>query len=81
MTEHRIRRKVAASLTAIWMTAPAMVIGKFNPRGAEVNTAAVAREGLPWSTLHKRRNVFIEPGNTITYSLYAPLDFTQSIGV
>lgn len=67
----------------IWeWAAPAVVIGKFQSLEDEVNTAVAQREGF---TVVRRCTgggaMFIEPGNTITYSLYAPLDFTQSISV
>lgn len=67
----------------IWeWAAPAVVIGKFQSLEDEVNTAVAQKEGF---TVVRRCTgggaMFIEPGNTITYSLYAPLDFAQGISV
>lgn len=59
-----------------------MVIGKFQSLEDEVNTAVAQKEGF---TVVRRCTgggaMFIEPGNTITYSLYAPFDFTQGISI
>lgn len=75
-------RKTRTHAAYLGMAAPAVVIGKFQSLEDEVNTAVAQREGF---TVVRRCTgggaMFIEPGNTITYSLYAPLDFTQSIGV
>ena len=67
----------------IWeWAAPAVVIGKFQSLEDEVNTAVAQKEGF---TVVRRCTgggaMFIEPGNTITYSLYAPFDFTQGISI
>ena len=61
---------------------PAVVIGRFQSLEDEVNTAVAQKEGF---TVVRRCTgggaMFIEPGNTITYSLYAPFDFTQGISI
>ena len=67
----------------IWeWAAPAVVIGKFQSLEDEVNTAVAQKEGF---TVVRRCTgggaMFIEPGNTITYSLYAPLDFAQGVSI
>ena len=67
----------------IWeWAAPAVVIGKFQSLEDEVNTAVAQKEGF---TVVRRCTgggaMFIEPGNTITYSLYAPFDFAQGISI
>ena len=67
----------------IWeWAAPAVVIGKFQSIEDEVNMAVAQKEGF---TVVRRCTgggaMFIEPGNTITYSLYAPLDFAQGISI
>ena len=58
----------------IWeWSAPAVVIGSFQSLRNEVDTAEASRLGM---TMVRRISgggaMFIEPGNTITYSLYAP---------
>lgn len=58
----------------IWeWSAPAVVIGSFQSLGDEVDTAEASRRGI---TVVRRISgggaMFIEPANTITYSLYAP---------
>ena len=65
-----------------WRAEPAVVIGRFQSLEDEVNTAVAQKEGF---TVVRRCTgggaMFIEPGNTITYSLYAPFDFTQGISI
>ena len=59
-----------------------MVIGKFQSLEDEVNTAVAQKEGF--AVVRRCTGggaMFIEPGNTITYSLYAPLDFAQGISI
>mgnify|MGYP002524046384 FL=1 len=67
----------------IWeWAAPAVVIGRFQSLEHEVDARA-ARDG----GFHIVRRctgggaMFIEPGNTITYSLYAPLEFVHGISI
>ena len=65
--------------------APAVVMGRFQSLRNEVDADAARRHGI---TVVRRISgggaMFIEPGNTITYSIYAPasmvegLDFQQS---
>lgn len=65
--------------------APAVVMGRFQSLRNEVDSEAAQRHGI---TVVRRISgggaMFIEPGNTITYSIYAPasmvegLDFQQS---
>ena len=70
----------------VWEWAsPAVVMGRFQSLRNEVDLQAAARHGI---TVVRRISgggaMFIEPGNTITYSIYAPasmvagLDFQQS---
>ena len=61
---------------------PAVVIGRFQSLEDEVNVRTAQDEGF-----HIVRRctgggaMFIEPGNTITYSLSAPLDFAHGMSV
>ena len=73
-----LAREVAAGrrppTLRIWeWSAPAVVIGSFQSLRNEVDTAEASRLGI---TVVRRISgggaMFIEPGNTITYSLYAP---------
>ena len=73
-----LAREVAAGrrppTLRIWeWSAPAVVIGSFQSLRNEVDTAEAGRLGM---TVVRRISgggaMFIEPGNTITYSLYAP---------
>ncbi|NEG72045.1 lipoate--protein ligase family protein [Bifidobacterium ramosum] len=63
-------------------SAPAVVIGRFQSLPDEVHEDVAAREGF---TVVRRCTgggaMFIEPGNTITYSLYMPLAFVRGITV
>ena len=60
----------------------AVVIGRFQSLDDEVDARQAAAEHV-----HVVRRctgggaMFIEPGNTITYTLYAPLDFVQGVSV
>lgn len=61
---------------------PCVVIGRFQSEGNEVNLD-VARD-LGFSVVRRCTGggaMFIEPGNTITYSLYAPLWFVEGIDI
>lgn len=67
----------------IWeWAAPAVVIGRFQSLPDEVNEQAAQAEGIQ---IVRRCTgggaMFIEPGNTITYSLYAPLDFAKGVSI
>ena len=73
-----LAREVAAGrrppTLRIWdWSAPAVVIGSFQSLRNEVDAAEAARLGM---TVVRRTSgggaMFVEPGNTITYSLYAP---------
>ncbi|KFI91883.1 lipoate-protein ligase A [Bifidobacterium scardovii] len=62
--------------------APAVVIGRFQSLPDEVHEDRAASEGF---VVVRRCTgggaMFIEPGNTITYSLYAPRSFVEGVGV
>ncbi|HEX6472959.1 MAG TPA: biotin/lipoate A/B protein ligase family protein [Streptosporangiaceae bacterium] len=65
----------------IWeWAAPSVVIGSFQSLRNEVDADAARRHGV---TVVRRISgggaMFIEPGNTITYSLYAPLSLVQGM--
>lgn len=67
----------------IWeWAAPAVVIGRFQSLHDEVNMQAAQAEGF--QVVRRCTGggaMFIEPGNTITYSLYAPLEFAHGITI
>ncbi|PJM78720.1 lipoate--protein ligase family protein [Bifidobacterium scaligerum] len=67
----------------IWEWAgPAVVIGRFQSAPDEVNLDVAERLGF--DVVRRCTGggaMFIEPGNTITYSLYAPLEFVQGVGI
>ena len=80
-------REVAAgerpATIRFWQWAsPAVVVGRFQSIPDEVHEDVAAKEGF---TVVRRCTgggaMFIEPGNTITYSLYAPLDFVHGIKI
>lgn len=62
-----------------WAT-PAVVIGRFQSVRNEVDTDAASRHGID---IVRRVSgggaMFIEPGNTITYSIYAPLSLIKGM--
>lgn len=61
---------------------PAVVIGRFQSAQDEVNLD-IAKQ-LGFDVVRRCTGggaMFIEPGNTITYSLYAPLDFVQGVSI
>lgn len=80
-------REVASGLRPptlrIWeWAAPAVVIGRFQSAPDEVNLDIAKQRGF--SVVRRCTGggaMFIEPGNTITYSLYAPLDFVQGVSI
>ncbi|KAB5607575.1 lipoate--protein ligase family protein [Bifidobacterium jacchi] len=62
--------------------APAVVVGRFQSIPDEVHEAEAAREGI--AVVRRCTGggaMFIEPGNTITYSLVAPLSFVADLDV
>ncbi|KAB7787372.1 lipoate--protein ligase family protein [Bifidobacterium cebidarum] len=67
----------------IWEWAgPAVVIGRFQSAPDEVNLDVAQRLGF--DVVRRCTGggaMFIEPGNTITYSLYATLEFVQGVGI
>jgi lipoate-protein ligase A len=65
----------------VWeWAAPAVVIGRFQSLRNEVDAAAAQRHGIE---IVRRVSgggaMFIEPGNTITYSIYAPLSLIKGL--
>ncbi|MFT8704878.1 biotin/lipoate A/B protein ligase family protein [Bifidobacterium aquikefiricola] len=60
----------------------AVIIGRFQSLHNEVNLEEARREGI---TVVRRVTgggaMFVEPNNTITYSLYAPLSFVEGMDV
>lgn len=67
----------------IWeWSAPAVVIGRFQSLQDEVNMQTAQAEGF--QVVRRCTGggaMFIEPGNTITYSLYAPLAFAHGMSI
>ncbi|KFJ00028.1 biotin/lipoate A/B protein ligase [Bifidobacterium stellenboschense] len=85
--DERWAREVAAGTRPptlrIWeWSAPCVVVGRFQSIPDEVHESVARAEGI---TVVRRCTgggaMFIEPGNTITYSLYTPLDFVAGIDV
>ncbi|WP_243394261.1 lipoate--protein ligase family protein [Bifidobacterium parmae] len=85
--DERWAREVAAGARRptlrIWeWSAPCVVVGRFQSIPDEVHEDVARAEGI---TVVRRCTgggaMFIEPGNTITYSLYTPLDFVAGIDV
>lgn len=80
-------REVASGLRPptlrIWeWAASAVVIGRFQSAPDEVNLDIAEQRGF--SVVRRCTGggaMFMEPGNTITYSLYAPLDFVQGVSI
>lgn len=63
-------------------SAPCVVIGRFQSMRDEVHEDVAREEGL--QVVRRSTGggaMFIEPGNTITYSLYAPADFAAGIDI
>lgn len=63
-------------------SAPCVVIGRFQSLRDEVHEDVAREEGL--QVVRRSTGggaMFIEPGNTITYSLYAPTDFAAGIDI
>lgn len=65
----------------IWeWAAPAVVIGRFQSLRNEVDMAAAQRHGIDVvRRVSGGGAMFIEPGNTITYSIYAPLSLINGL--
>lgn len=84
--EQWARRLAAGQDTAllrIWeWGAPAVIIGRFQSLHDEVDLDEANRAGI---TVVRRCTgggaMFVEPGNTITYSLYAPLSFVDGVDI
>ena len=66
----------------IWEWAsPAVVIGRFQSLRNEVDMDAAQRHGIEVvRRISGGGAMFIEPGNTITYSIVAPLDMVEGMG-
>lgn len=67
----------------IWQWAsPAVVIGAYQSVGNEVNAAEAEQAGFAVvRRITGGGAMFVQPQDTITYSLYAPLDFAQGLTV
>src|SRR3546814_4460081 len=65
----------------IWEWAgPAVVMGRFQSLRNEVDQEAAQRHGIDIvRRISGGGAMFIEPGNTITYSIYAPLDMVHGM--
>lgn len=72
--------KRSATIRFWQWAAPAVVVGRFQSIPDEVHEDVAAREGF--AVVRRCTGggaMFIEPGNTITYSLYAPRDFVADV--
>ena len=82
MAERVASGELPATLRFWEWAAPAVVIGRFQSLEDEVNLEQARQEGF---TVVRRCTgggaMFIEPGNTITYSLYAPRDFVAGMSI
>ena len=77
----RTRKGEMPALIRFWEWAsPAVIIGLFQSLSAEVNMQAARARGI---TVVRRITgggaMFVEPGNTITYSLTVPRDFIEGL--
>jgi len=65
----------------VWeWAAPAVVIGRFQSLRNEVDADAARRHGIEVvRRVSGGGAMFIEPGNTITYSIYAPLSLIKGM--
>lgn len=65
----------------VWeWAAPAIVIGRFQSLRNEVDSVAARRHGIEVvRRISGGGAMFIEPGNTITYSIYAPLSLVEDL--
>lgn len=86
-TDMRWAREVAAGerqpTIRFWQwAAPCVVVGRFQSIRDEVHEDVAQARGM--QVVRRCTGggaMFIEPGNTITYSLYAPLAFVNGIGI
>lgn len=78
---HEIGAGQRAPTLRIWeWAAPAVVIGRFQSLRNEVDAQAAQRHGIQVvRRISGGGAMFIEPGNTITYSIYAPLSLIKGL--
>ncbi|HEY1588770.1 MAG TPA: biotin/lipoate A/B protein ligase family protein [Rhodanobacter sp.] len=78
---HEVGAGRRAPTLRIWeWAAPAVVIGRFQSLRNEVDTAAAQRHDIQVvRRVSGGGAMFIEPGNTITYSIYAPLSLIKDM--
>ncbi|OOG61665.1 lipoate--protein ligase [Rhodanobacter sp. B04] len=78
---HEVGADRRAPTLRIWeWAAPAVVIGRFQSLRNEVDAAAAQRHGIEVvRRVSGGGAMFIEPGNTITYSIYAPLSLIKGM--
>lgn len=78
---HQVGAGQRAPTLRIWEWASsAVVIGRFQSLRNEVDTAAAQRHGIEVvRRVSGGGAMFIEPGNTITYSIYAPLSLIKGL--
>ncbi|HJW05477.1 MAG TPA: biotin/lipoate A/B protein ligase family protein [Rhodanobacter sp.] len=78
---HEVGAGRRAPTLRIWeWAAPAVVIGRFQSLRNEVDGAAAQRHGIEVvRRVSGGGAMFIEPGNTITYSIYAPQSLVKGL--
>jgi lipoate-protein ligase A len=78
---HEVGAGRRAPTLRIWeWAAPAVVIGRFQSLRNEVDSQAAQRHGIDVvRRISGGGAMFIEPGNTITYSIYAPLSLVKDM--
>ncbi|HEY8328908.1 MAG TPA: biotin/lipoate A/B protein ligase family protein [Rhodanobacter sp.] len=78
---HEVGAGRRAPTLRIWeWAAPAVVIGRFQSLRNEVDGAAARRHGIEVvRRVSGGGAMFIEPGNTITYSIYAPQSLVKGL--
>ncbi|OOG48117.1 lipoate--protein ligase [Rhodanobacter sp. C01] len=78
---HEVGAGRRAPTLRIWeWAAPAVVIGRFQSLRNEVDAAAAQRHDIQVvRRVSGGGAMFIEPGNTITYSIYAPLSLVKDM--
>lgn len=78
-----VAQRIMPPTLRIWeWSSSAVVIGKFQSLHDQVNLEEAKRYGI--DVVRRCTGggaMFIEPGNTITYSLYAPLSFVQGMSI
>ncbi|WP_266169429.1 lipoate--protein ligase family protein [Dyella subtropica] len=80
MTEEVAAGRRAPTLRVWEWASPAVVIGRFQSLRNEVDSAAAKRHGIEVvRRISGGGAMFIEPGNTITYSIYAPLSLVEGL--